>query len=208
MKIGEIVIGAGGAVQCFQIRLQLDEISGDEPCGKTEMAQRLHQQPGGIATGPGAFLEGFFRCLYARLHANDIVDGLGDLGVQPDDEVDGSLAILRDRFQERGHARAGRVEAAVDLKIFTKFRRIVEGPFLRALLDEEIEGIVDGHVGDQIHFDLEFAHRFGKHEAGQPVAVGVLLVIDEVSFGRNLQRVRQDPGAAVWGRPQADNLRA
>ena len=45
------------------------------------------------------------------------------------------------------------------------------------------------------------------HQPGQPVAVRVLLMIDEVSARGNLQRVGQDACAAVRSRPQPDDLR-
>ncbi len=76
--------------------------------------------------------------------------------------------------------RAGGFGSAVDHQIVGEVLGIVEGPFLGGVLDEEVEGVVDRHVGDEIDLDLQFAHRLGKDEARQPVAVGVLLVIDEM----------------------------
>ncbi len=83
-----------------------------------------------------------------------------------------------------------------------------KGPRLRALLDEEIEGIVDRHVGDDVDLDLQLVDGLWKHVARKPVAVRILLMIHEMVGGRNLQRVRDDPGAAVGRGPEPDNLRA
>ena len=86
--------------------------------------------------------------------------------------------------------------------------RIFERPGLRALLDEEIERIVDRHVGDDVDFDLQFVDKFREDVAREPVAVRILLMVHEMLGGRNLQRVRDDPGAAVGRGPEPDDLRA
>ncbi len=83
---------------------------------------------------------------------------------------------------------------------------ILERPGLGALLDEEIEGIVDRHVGDEIDFDLQLGDRLGKDEAGQEIAVGVLLQVDEVVRWRDLQRMAEHLGFAVRGGLEPDDL--
>ncbi len=60
MKVGEIHLGAGGAVERLQVRGELDEIAGDEAGGKAEMAQDLHKQPGRVTTR--AFFETRVSC--------------------------------------------------------------------------------------------------------------------------------------------------
>ncbi len=65
---------------------------------------------------------------------------------------------------------------------------------LGLLLDEEVEGIVDRHVGDEIDFDLQLAHRLGKDEAGEPVAVGILLMVDEMRLRPDAQAVGDHAG--------------
>ena len=97
---------------------------------------------------------------------------------------------------------------AVDRQIFGQFGRVVERPGFRGFIDEEVERVVDGHVRDEVDLDLEFAHGFGKHEAGQPVAIGVLLVIHEMPARADLERMRYHAGAAVRCGPEADDLRA
>ena len=49
MQIGEILLRPRGAVQRLHIGRELDQIAGDEARGEAEIAQDLHQQPGGIA---------------------------------------------------------------------------------------------------------------------------------------------------------------
>ena len=45
MEIGEVVIGAGRAVQSLHIGFKLDQITRHEPCGQAQMAEDLHQKP-------------------------------------------------------------------------------------------------------------------------------------------------------------------
>ena len=97
---------------------------------------------------------------------------------------------------------------AVDDEIGPHVLRIFERPILRALLDEEIKRIVDRHVGDDVDLDLQLVDGFREDVARQPVAVRILLMVHEMVGGRNLQRVRDDPGAAVGRGPEPDDLRA
>ena len=97
---------------------------------------------------------------------------------------------------------------AVDDEIGPQVLGIFERPRLRALLDEEIKRIVDRHVGDDVDFDLQFVDEFREDVAREPVAVWILLMVHEMIGGRNLQRVRDDPGAAMGRRSEPDDLRA
>ena len=97
---------------------------------------------------------------------------------------------------------------AVDDEIGPEVLGIFERPLFRALLDEEIERVVDRHVGDDVDLDLELRRQFGKHIAREPIAVRILLVVHEMVGRGDLQRVRDDPGAAVRRGPEPDNLRA
>ena len=97
---------------------------------------------------------------------------------------------------------------AVDDEIGLEVLGIFERPGLRALLDEEIERIVDRHVGDDVDLDLQLVDELRKDVAREPVAVRILLMVHEMVGGRHLQRVRDDPGAAVGRGPEPDDLRA
>ena len=82
-----------------------------------------------------------------------------------------------------------RLRLHVNLQIVADIFRIGEGENLGFFLDEEVEGIVDRHVGDEIDLDLQFGDRIGEDVSGEIVAVGVLLQRDEVIFRRDLERV-------------------
>ena len=54
------------------------------------------------------------------------------------------------------------------------------GEALRHGLEEEVEGVERGQLGDHLDLDAEPARRGPEHGAGQVVAVGVLLPVEEV----------------------------
>ena len=58
VQVGEVVVGAGRAVERDEVGLELDQVAGDEAGGEAEVAQGLDEEPGGVAAGAGAALEG------------------------------------------------------------------------------------------------------------------------------------------------------
>ena len=72
---------------------------------------------------------------------------------------------------------------AIDDEIRPQVLGIFEWPGLRALLDEKIERVVDRHVGDDIHLDLQLVDEFRKDVAREPVAVRILLMVHEMVGG-------------------------
>ena len=59
VEIGEVLLGAGGAVEGFLVRLELDQVAGDETRSEAAVAERLNEEPAGIAAGTGEFRERF-----------------------------------------------------------------------------------------------------------------------------------------------------
>ena len=56
-------------------------------------------------------------------------------------------------------------------------------------LFKKIEWVDHGHVRHQVHRHFEFACRFGEGEAGDEIAVGVLLPVNKVFGWLHLQRI-------------------
>ena len=208
MQVGEIMVRSRRPVEGDEIGFELNEIAGDETRGKTQMPEDFDQQPGGIPAGAARFLEGFLRFLDAGFHADQVFGLVCDPAVQVDDEINGVARCAVNRFQEGAYARRRADRFAIDRQILSQVLRVVEGPLFRTFLDKEIEGIVDRHVCGQVHLDPEFPHRVREHEPRQPVAIGVLLMVDEIAFRRNLQRMCDDAGSAVGRRSQPDRLRS
>ena len=83
-------------------------------------------------------------------------------------------------------------------------RRVVgEGDGFGVGFEEEIEGIVDGHFGDEVDLDLEGAGFFREDEPGEVIGLRVLLPVEEVFCGGDAERVAEDSGAAGGGGAEA-----
>ncbi len=85
---------------------------------------------------------------------------------------------------------------------------IGEREFFGGLFDKEVERVPDGEIGGEVDLDFELGRLSGEDEAGQPIAVRVLLPVDEMVFRQDFKRIARNPRAAMRRRPQPDNLRA
>ena len=103
------------------------------------------------------------------------------------------------RGLERLHAQVGEELARLLVAVH-------EGELLGVGLEEEVERIVDGELGDQVHLDAQLTDLVGEDDARQVVALRVLLPVDEVMLGCDPERVGQDRRAAVRGGPEAHDL--
>jgi hypothetical protein len=134
-----------------------------------------------------------------------------DLGaqlfVERDQKRDRALLVLGKPGDEIGDELAFRLRREIGGKIGSQVIRIRKGKFLGVRLDEEVERIDHRHVGGEIDLDTKFVGRLGKYETRQPIAVRVLLPIDEMFGWRNLQRIARDRGPAMRRRTEPDDLR-
>ena len=189
MQVREIAVGAGRAVEGFDIGFELDQVAGHEPRGEPEMTENFDQQPAGVAARPAAQRQRLLAGLHAGLHPHQVFDVLLQAPVQADEKIGRRHGIAR-HFGEPGRQqRSRRFRLQIGRQFLAKLGRIVEGKFLGGFVEEEIERILDRHVGDEIDLDLEALDRLGIDDARLVVAVGVLLPVDEVAFGLDPQRV-------------------
>ncbi len=207
MQVGEIPVGAGRTVERLHVRRELDQVARDEARGQAEMAQHLDQQPGRVAARAGGLDQRFARRLHAGFEADHVADGALHALVERDEEVDGRCGFARDAIHERLEQRRGRQFFQERLQFVAQARLVGEGEFPGAGFEEEIERIDHRHLGDEIDLDLELAGFFRKDQAREIVRLRVLLPVDEVSAGRDLQRIAEDRRAAMRRRAQADDLR-
>ena len=103
--------------------------------------------------------------------------------VEIDHKIDGAPGRPIDPAQEGLKPGSSGLGRAVDDEIGPEVLGIFERPGLRALLDEEIERIVDRHVGDDVDLDLQFVDEFREDVAREPVAVRILLMVHEMVGG-------------------------
>ena len=76
--------------------------------------------------------------------------------------------------------RAGQFLFEIGREFGGELRRIGERKMLGPFLDEEIERVDHRHVGDEVDDDFQFPGFLREDEAGDVIAVGVLLPVDEV----------------------------
>ena len=119
--------------------------------------------------------------LHARLHADDVADLVLQALIEFDQKIDG-VARSRAKSNARTLPGSGPAGSGVDKgrKVLVQFGRKFERPGFGVRFDEEIERIDHLHVGDQIDVDGKLLRLFGKHVARKPIAVRILLPVDEV----------------------------
>ena len=187
MEVGKVGFRTGRTIQRLDVGGELDQVAGDKAGSQAEVAQDLHQQPGGVTAGAGALGQGLLRRLHAGLHADGVANVLLQLGIEGNEKINAALLCPRDRchvFIEQ-FAACHLIEIGrqlVPLPVFVGERKL-----LGVRLKEEIEGIDDRHLGHQIDFDPEFARLLREDQPGQVVALWILLPVDEVLFGPDLE---------------------
>ena len=79
VQVGKILRGSRLAFERQQVGLQLNQVTGDEAGGESQVTQNLDEQPGAIAARSAAEREALLAGLDARLHANQILNPALDL---------------------------------------------------------------------------------------------------------------------------------
>ncbi len=206
VQVGEILLGAGGTVERFLVRLQLDEITRGEPRRDAEVPEQLHQQPRRVAAGAGTRLQRLVRRLDAGLHADQVADVALQLRIQVEQKARRRFFDARDGGEVGLEPRPDRRLLEERLEIFEHLRRIGEGKHLRFRLQEEIERIDDVHFRHQVDGDGEMLRLLRDHDPRQPVGLRILLPVEEMLLWLDLQAVGQDRRAAMRRRTQAHQL--
>ena len=207
VQVGEVALGAGGALERTLVGLELDQISRHEARGEAELAQQLHEQPRAVAARARAAFERLLGGLHAWLHADQVPDLRGELAVQVDQEVDGAARRAvdgRETLREqrpRGHDLAERSQLALEPRLVLERKPLGRG------LEEEIERILHRELGDQVDFERELAHLLGEHDPREPVRLRILLPVHEVGLRCDAQRIARDRRATVRSRAQPHDLR-
>ena len=100
---------------------------------------------------------------------------------------------------------------AIELEVGRELARVLVRVDERELLgrgvDEEVERVDHRHVGHQVDRDLQLARLLREHQPRDPVAVRVLLPVEEVLRRLDLERVALDRRAAMRGGPQPHLVR-
>ena len=111
--------------------------------------------------------------------------------------------VLFAEFRQPLHEqRATLIDGQIGREVFGKIIAIRKWKMIGVTFHEEIKRIHHRHIGDEINGDFKLARFFGEHKARDVVAENILLPVDEVLFRLDVERVRQDGGAAMRRRAQ------
>ncbi len=208
VQVGEIRFRPRRPVEGLHVRLQLDQVARHEARGITQVAQDFDQQPARVAARPAAAGQGFLAGLHPRLHADQVFDFRLQALVQGDQIFDRAAFLFGQLVEPGPQQWPRRLGLQIGFQLKLQVRVVGKGQVLRVRFQKEVKGVLHRHVGDQIDRDLELLDRVRIDDAGLVVAVGVLLPVDEIALGLDLERIAEDRRAGVRGRAQADHLRA
>ncbi len=206
VKIGEVLLGAGRAVERLHVGLELDQVAGDEAGGQAQVAQDLHQQPSRIAARARAQAKRLLAGLDAGFHADHVADVALQALVEADQEVDDRRARPSNLRQPGTEVRPYRLALEVGGKVLRQRRLVDERERFRFRLDEEVERVERRHFGHEIDLDPQRLGLLGEHEAGKVVAERILLPVEEMLGRLDLERVAENLGPAMGRRAQANDL--
>ena len=207
VQVREIHLRPARAVEAFHIRLELDQVPGNKARRQPHAAQHVDQHPCGVAAGAGALLQCFLRRLHARLHPDPIIDRFLRGGVQLHEHVDGAAFFLSEKVDAMVHPLPRILHLQVGRELVGHFRIVAERIVLSRLLQEEIEGIVNRHLDDEIHLHIQPRHRPVENHPRKIISLRILLPVDEMPAGADLQRVGQDPRLRVGRRAEPHDMR-
>mmetsp|Transcript_20387 Transcript_20387/g.78151 ORF Transcript_20387/g.78151 Transcript_20387/m.78151 type:complete len:242 (+) Transcript_20387:940-1665(+) len=208
MQVGEVHLGAAGPVQRLLVGRELNEVARHEARRQAQVAQQFHQQPAGVAAGAGRLLQRLLGRLHAGLQADQVGHAVLHALVQVDEEVNGGALGAGDVLQIAGQQRRGVAGLQIGRELDLLGLVVDEREGLGLRFEEEVEGVVDRHLGHQVHRDGELGRLLGEDQAGQVVGERILLPVDEVGRGLDAQGVAEDGRAAVRRGAQPDDLRA
>ena len=129
-----------------------------------------------------------------------------NLRVEIDEEIDRPSWAPIDRPDELLEWRAVGAHLEERREVFLQPRLVGERELLRGRLEEEVERIEDRHLRDEIDFHEQLTRLLREHDTPEVIAVRILLPVDEVRFGREVERVAEDRRAAMRRRSQTNDV--
>ena len=207
VQVGEIDFRARGAVERFDIGRQLDQVAGHKAGCQPQVTQDLHEQPGRITARTRALGQRFFWRLHTRFHADGVANVLLQTLIQPHQKIDRADFLMWDRREIGAEFRRGRQAGTIRLQFMRLLGGIRKWKNFRFRLQEEIEGVMHGHFGDEIHFDPKIGRLLREDHACQIIGLRVLLPVNEVLTRHHPHGVTENARTRMRTRPQPDDLR-
>ena len=200
VQVGEVGGRPFRPLQRLHVGDELDQVAGDEARGVAEVAQQLHQQPGGVPAGAAGARPASppasrrpapcGRCRRSALCTMRFsATSMSTVRCAPRGTSASSAAS----------SGPGRLGAAERRQLLFQHRVVGERPGLRLRLQEEVERVDGRHVGDEVDRHLEIGDPLGEHDAGEEIALRVLLPVEEMRLRRHRQRVGERSGVRACG---------
>ena len=210
MQVGKVARRSARPLQRLDVGCELDEITGRKACRQPEVTHHLHQQPTGVSARATSVLQRVVGRLHTRLHAHQVTYLALELLIEPHQHRHGCFTRC-ERRSESGkpcfQARSHRGDFQERYQFLGELRRIRKRIALGVRLDKKVEGIDHCHIGSEIDDDVERLGSLGKHQPRKPVSVRVLLPVQEMIPGFDLERVAEDRRATMRRGPQPDLVR-
>ena len=206
MQVGKIGLGAQRALDRVDIVLELDQVTRHEARRESHAPQQLDQQPATVTARAKLARQRLVGGLHPGFHPHRIFDKPRNLGVYPDDIVDRRLTLWLQALEQRSQPRSIIVDRQIGRQILRQLLGISERQRRCIRLDEKIERVDHHHLGGHVDRNAELGRRLGKDDARQPIAVRVLLPVDEMGRRRHFHRITRDACPRVRRRPQADYM--
>ena len=207
VQVRKVAGGARSVLARLNIVAQLDQVPRCEAGGESDVPEHLHEEPRRIAAGAAAERQRLVRRLHAVLKADDVPHRAADAQVEGDQEFDCGAGREVDALQECVECRCGAILAQEGRQLDRELRLVRERGLLGRRIQKEVKGVQDRHLGDQVHLDREQPCGLRKDQPCAVVALQVLLPVDEMLSGLDLERVTEDGGAAMGRGLQPDRLR-
>ena len=208
VEVGEIRTRPGGSGERLLVGHELDEVAGDEACREPETARDLDQEPARIPTRALALAQGLLGRPHAGLEPHDVADVARQALVEGHEEIDGAHRLERNLRDIALKPLAARPRPQERCELAVECFVVGEGKTFRRRLEEKVEGIDHPHVGHEVDSDREPVGLFGNHHASEEIALGVLLPVEEMGGGLDLERIGGDGSTRVRGRAQPHHLRS
>ncbi|MNS90751.1 hypothetical protein D3C72_1248140 [compost metagenome] len=116
------------------------------------MTQQLHQQPGRVAAGARAKLQGLLRCLYTGFEPDQVANVQTQALIEGNQKIDAGLRAAINALQVIGERGGQRQLLQVGHQLVAFVLGIVEGNLLGVGLKKEVEGVEHRHFGNQVDF--------------------------------------------------------
>ena len=187
VQIGKVGARAGRAFDRDLILYELYQIARDKTTGKTQQAQRLHQQPRAVAAAPRATTERLGRGLHTDLLAQRVLDVGSESLIQRNQKIDRFAVAAVHALEPASKCRAVVLNLEIGLEVGAYLGGIVERIGFGLVIQEKIERVDRHHVDQHFDIDAEVIAGLGKYQPREVVPPRILLPVEEVIAGRDVQ---------------------